>query len=170
MHASRKGTALGLVAMGGLVMGAFAIPAGAATSYKNPTGRATSYNVIRGASDASEAFLTGTYRCYGENGVLWASVKQGGPDPTAEGSSGTVDSWYDGHFALNCNGRTHRVTVEVVKQTKEVGEYADLHSGRSWIQWCVTDNHFNPETGDGLSSYSHWKSVRVAVGGMTEGL
>src|SRR5690242_10637959 len=43
------------------------------------------------------AQVTGRYRCWGpsEEMHVWVSVKQGGPDPTAEGSSSTVDAWYD---------------------------------------------------------------------------
>src|SRR4051794_24363063 len=52
------------------------------------------------------------YRCSGQHNDmthLWVSVKQGGPDPTAEGSGETVDSWYDNHpvDAIKCDSKHH---------------------------------------------------------------
>src|SRR4051812_35482745 len=69
-------------------------------------------------TDPRKAYVTSQYKCYGAT-HLWVSVKQGGPDPTAEGSSQTVRSWYDTNVsqdvAVNCDGQWHSKTVKIAK-------------------------------------------------------
>ena len=97
--------------------------------------------------DGETATVAGSYRCpKGVQGVLWASVKQGGPgDLSAEGSSMTAASWYDVHQPLTCDGRTRPIVVELTQQTPfgEREPYVDLRpsrtAGKAWVQWCITD-------------------------------
>ena len=52
--------------------------------------------------------VVGTYRCWGGESIhLWVSVKQGGPDPTAEGSS-TLDVTAPAPIRLDVAGLVER--------------------------------------------------------------
>jgi hypothetical protein len=124
-----------------------------------PAGRNVSARVVVSASHPNEAYLSGSYRCSG-GAVLWASVKQGGPNPTAEGSSATVDSWYDTHVPLNCNGAWHRLYVQVTKEKPNPGHpanYVRLRPGAAWVQWCVAVNR------QLVSSTTRWVRVVQSV-------
>src|SRR5664279_6164853 len=124
-----------------------------------PAGRNVSARVVVSTSHPNEAYLSGSYRCSG-GAVLWASVKQGGPNPTAEGSSATVDSWYDTHVPLNCNGAWHRLYVQVTKEKPNPGHpanYVRLRPGAAWVQWCVAVNR------QLVSSTTRWVRVVRSV-------
>jgi hypothetical protein len=74
---------------------------------------------------------------------LWVSVKQGGPDPTAEGSSSTVDAWYDTNvsqdIAVTCNGRWQFASVDLGRHDGDsTGRpLGYLHNGKAWLQFCL---------------------------------
>jgi hypothetical protein len=138
---------------------AFASTAQSAPAYHQPTGHAYRQNIV--AND-SKAIVFGEVKCYGGDGVLWASIKQGGKgDLTAEGSSSTARSWYDVHIPLNCNGVTHVVKAVLTKEGPNPGHpgaYRNLRDGIAWIQWCVTDSTFTGGS-SGFSSFSSWRHV-----------
>jgi hypothetical protein len=138
-----------------------------AAGLPHPSGNVQT-RIVRSADHPNIAFLTGSYKCFGGKGVLWASVKQGGPDPTAESSSQTVATWYDAHVLLTCNGKPHTLTVEINKHLKSDAypapkNYRTLYAGKAWIQWCVTQG--KSETASNLSSTSKWGHVVKAVTG-----
>jgi hypothetical protein len=107
--------------------------------------------------------VVGQYRCWGPSDTMhvWVSVKQGGPDPTAEGSSSTVDAWYDTNVsqdvAVTCDGRWH---VKVVTLGRNATDFtgrplAKLRSGKAWLQFCMV-----PATEDFIfASKSRWVHV-----------
>lgn len=84
------------------------------------------------------AYVVGIYRCFGGQPIhLWVSLKQGGPDPSAEGSGATSTSWYDTNILpppdVNCDGRLHSIVVPVGKYPNK----ARLTSGQAWVQFCL---------------------------------
>ncbi len=148
--------------IGAMVLIGSALMAGpaaqAATAYHPPHGHAN-HGVV--SADGDTATVSGVIRCFGNDGVLWASLKQGGKgDLTAEGSSATARSWYDVHIPLTCDGKRHHITAVLTKQVPNPGHpaaYKNLLDGRAHFQWCVTDTH-----GDnvfGFSSNSGWRVV-----------
>ena len=117
--------------------------------------------------------VSGIYRCSAplDQMHLWVSVKQGGPDPTAEGSSSTVDAWYDTNVSqdvrVKCDGKWHTRTVELGRQ--KLANYPDdppntapsrklgyLKEGKGWLQFCLVPPS---PTGDIFASKSRWLSV-----------
>jgi hypothetical protein len=120
--------------------------------------------------------VTGTYKCWGKskNMHLWVSVKQGGPDPTAPGSSSTVNAWYDtnisGDVAVICDGRFHTKTVKLGRHpvanypgdpdgTPPTRPLGYLQNGQAWLQFClvpVSNESF-------LASRTRWVTVRHAT-------
>jgi hypothetical protein len=128
-------------------------------------------SVVR-LTDHSEADVTGTYRCWGPSDQmhLWVSVKQGGPDPTAMGSSTTVKAWYDTNISMDvkvrCDGEWHTKTVEVGRHpvanyptdaegTPPTRKLGYLHEGKAWVQFCLV-----PPSGEQfLASSSRWVTV-----------
>lgn len=89
--------------------------------------------------------VIGTYRCWNPSDQmhLWVSVKQGGPDPTAEGSSSTVRSWYDTNIsqdvAVRCDGRWQTTTVDLGRHATDFSgrTLEALRDGRAWLQFCL---------------------------------
>lgn len=115
------------------------------------------------------ASVIGSYKCSGPSDVmhLWVSVKQGGPDPTAEGSSSTVDAWYDTNISqdvqVKCNGRWQVTRVDLGQHpTDFTGRpLTRLHNGKAWLQFCLVapgDDPSNPEDGI-VASQSRWVKV-----------
>lgn len=110
--------------------------------------------------------VTGTYKCWGKptSTHLWVSVKQGGPDPTAGGSSETVNAWYDtnvsGDVSVICDGTFHTKTVTLGRHDTDFSgrPLGYLQNGRAWLQFCVVpvSNESN------LASKSRWVTVRGA--------
>jgi hypothetical protein len=116
------------------------------------------------------ARVTGTYKCSGGKPIhLWVSVKQGGPDPTAEGSSSTVRAWYDTNISMDvyvkCDGRWHTRTVKLgAHPTDFTGrELGLLKNGKAWLQFCLVAGE--DEANALLASKSRWVKVRGAKGG-----
>jgi hypothetical protein len=117
--------------------------------------------------DPTVVRVTGTYKCFGGSPIhLWVSVKQGGPDPTAEGSSSTVDAWYDTNVSadvyVKCDGRWHTRTVTLgAHPTDFTGRPLGLlHNGKAWLQFCLVD-----EQNMLLASKSRWVTVKGAPRG-----
>ena len=107
--------------------------------------------------------VKGTYRCWGPSSSmhLWVSVKQGGPDPRAEGSSSTVDAWYDtnvsGDVRVRCDGDWHTKAVQLGRHTSDASgrPLGYLKDGRAWLQFCLV-----PPSGEQfLASKSRWLTV-----------
>ncbi|MGY1753045.1 hypothetical protein [Blastococcus sp. SYSU D01042] len=126
---------------------------------------------------ADSVQVLGTYRCWGGEPIhLWVSVKQGGPNPTVEGSSTTVDAWYDTNIsqdvAVTCNGRwqTKLVTLGRHPVANYPGDFADpqvppppptrplgyLKNGKAWLQFCLVAGE---EPGGLLASKNTWVQV-----------
>jgi hypothetical protein len=120
--------------------------------------------------------VTGTYKCWGSSKSthLWVSVKQGGPDPTAPGSSTTVNAWYDTNISADvtviCDGKFHTKTVKLGRHpvanypgddesTPPTRPLGWLQNGKAWLQFCVVpvSNESN------LASKSRWVTVRGAT-------
>jgi hypothetical protein len=112
---------------------------------------------------ANVAHVIGTYRCWGpsESMHLWVSVKQGGPDPTAEGSSSTVKAWYDTNIsqdvAVRCNGRWQTTTVDLGRHPTDFSgrPLGYLKNGRAWLQFCLVP----PDQSVLFASKSRWVTV-----------
>jgi hypothetical protein len=111
--------------------------------------------------------VTGTYKCWGKskNMHLWVSVKQGGPDPTAGGSSETVNAWYDtnisGDVSVICDGTFHSKTVKLGRHDTDFSgrPLGYLQNGQAWLQFClvpVSNESF-------LASKTRWVTVRHAT-------
>lgn len=116
--------------------------------------------------DRSIVRVKGTYRCWGPSNSmhLWVSVKQGGPDPTAPGSSETVRAWYDTNVSMDvqvrCNGVWHTKTVELGRHATDFSgrKLGFLKNGPAWLQFCLV-----PPSGEQfLASKSRWVSVTGA--------
>jgi hypothetical protein len=107
--------------------------------------------------------VLGTYRCWGGEPIhLWVSVKQGGPNPTAEGSSSTVDAWYDTNIsqdvATTCNGRWQTKLVTLGRHATDFGgrPLGHLGNGKAWLQFCLVAGE---EPGGLLASKNRWVQV-----------
>lgn len=109
--------------------------------------------------------VSGIYRCSAplDQMHLWVSVKQGGPDPTAEGSSSTVDAWYDTNVsqdvAVTCDGRWHFTWVDLGRHDTDFSgrPLGYLHNGNAWLQFCLVQG--TSEETAVVASKSRW--VRV---------
>lgn len=127
----------GLVGLA-VVGSGFAVAVPAVSAEQAPEVLSVPAVVIVNPRDPSTATIIGVYRCFGGEPIhLWVSAKQGGPDPTAEGSGATVDAWYDTNITpapeVNCDGRYHSVQVTVGQHPGQ----ELLTSGRAWIQFCL---------------------------------
>jgi hypothetical protein len=118
------------------------------------------------SSNREVARVRGTYKCFGGQPIhLWVSVKQGGPDPTAEGSSATVKAWYDTNVSqdvwVNCDGAWHTRTVRLERwETDFSGRpLGFLKNGKAWLQFCLVAGD---EENSLLASKSRWVTVRGA--------
>lgn len=107
--------------------------------------------------------VVGTYRCWGGESIhLWVSVKQGGPDPTAEGSSSTVAAWYDTNVSqdveVRCNGRWQVTTVDLGRAATDFTgrPLGYLQNGKAWLQFCLVAGE---EPGGLLASKNRWVQV-----------
>ena len=108
--------------------------------------------------------MRGQYRCWGPSDQmhLWVSVKQGGPDPTAEGSSSTVKAWYDTNISMDvrvrCDGAWHWRTVQLGRHPEDFTgrDLGYLKNGKAWMQFCMV----SPE--GIVASQSRWVTVRGA--------
>ncbi|MCW2636487.1 MAG: hypothetical protein JWQ99_2854 [Blastococcus sp.] len=117
------------------------------------------------SNDREVARVRGTYKCFGGQPIhLWVSVKQGGPDPTAPGSSATVKAWYDTNAShdvyVNCDGQWHTRTVRLGREATDFGgrPLGHLKNGRAWLQFCLVAG----EDESLLASESRWVTVRGA--------
>jgi hypothetical protein len=116
--------------------------------------------------------VRGTYKCWGPSSAmhLWVSVKQGGPDPTAEGSSRTVKAWYDTNIsqdvAVKCDGTWHTKTVRLGRHpvanyptdpegTEPTRPLGYLKNGPAWLQFCLVP----PQQDVIFASKSRWVNV-----------
>lgn len=117
---------------------AWVAPAGAQTDTRAPEVLFVAPVVVVNSRNPDTARIIGIYRCFGGEPIhLWVSAKQGGPDPSAEGSGATSTSWYDTNIIepapVICDGRPHVAVVTV-------GRYPDkqrLTNGPAWIQFCL---------------------------------
>ena len=115
--------------------------------------------------DGDTVVVMGRYRCTAplDQMHLWVSVKQGGPDPTAPGSSSTVDAWYDTNIsqdvAVTCDGRWQTTRVELGRwDTDFTGRpLSHLENGSAWLQFCLVEG--TVEATAIVASDSRW--VRV---------
>jgi len=116
-------------------------------------------------SHGDTASVIGIYRCSAplEEMHLWVSLKQGGPDPTAPGSSSTVNAWYDTNIsqdvAVTCNGKWQVAKVDLGRHPTDFGgrPLGTLKNGKAWLQFCLVQGT-DEETAI-VASDSHW--VRV---------
>jgi len=138
----------------------------AASSAQAPQIKWVSQYATVDSHDREVVRVSGKYKCFGGEPIhLWVSVKQGGPDPTAEGSSSTVKAWYDTNVsqdvAVNCNGRWHVRTVELGRNATDFTgrELGYLKNGRAWLQFCLVAGD---EENALLASRSRWVTVRGA--------
>lgn len=111
------------------------------------------------------ATVLGQYKCSAPADTmhLWVSVKQGGPDPTAEGSSSTVSAWYDTNISqdvkVTCNGRWQIAVVDLGQLTAR--PLAALKNGKAWLQFCLVapgPDPSDPESGI-VACQSRWVTV-----------
>ena len=117
----------------------------ASAEVRTPEIGALAGSAVLGVDGAGTVRVAGTYRCWGpsEEMHVWVSVKQGGPDPTAEGSSSTVDAWYDTNVSqdveVTCDGRWHVKHVTLGRNpTDFTGRpLQSLHRGKAWLQFCM---------------------------------
>lgn len=96
-------------------------------------------NVVRDHVNPDIAYVNATYRCddLGAPTHLWVSGKQGGPDPTAEGSGATVDAWYDSHpTTVVCDGNWQTQSFVINRHT-DLGYFDNRPI---WIQFCLFPN------------------------------
>ena len=137
----------------------FTAPAAAQTTTQEPEVLYVSDVVFANPFQPDVAYVIGVYRCFGGDPIhLWVSLKQGGPDPTAEGSGATSTSWYDTNILepppVTCDGRYRVAFVPV-------GKYPDkarLTSGQAWMQFCLVA----PGEGEGegiVASQMTWVTV-----------
>jgi hypothetical protein len=140
--------------------------AGAATKASaGPTVKWLAPLALMRSSSPDEVTVAGIYKCSAplDQMHLWVSVKQGGPDPTAEGSSSTVDAWYDTNIsqdvAVTCNGRWHHVFVTLgMHPTDFTGRpLTGLKAGKAWMQFCLVQG--TDETTAIVASQSRWVKV-----------
>jgi hypothetical protein len=111
------------------------------------------------------ATVLGIYRCSAplDQMHLWVSVKQGGPDPTAEGSSSTVNAWYDTNIsqdvAVTCNGKWQVATVDLGRHATDFTgrPLGKLTNGKAWLQFCLVQG--TDEATAIVASHSRWLAV-----------
>ena len=116
-------------------------------------------------SGNESASVQGIYRCSAplDQMHLWVSVKQGGPDPTAEGSSSTVNAWYDTNVsqdvAVTCNGKWQVAKVDLGRHdTDFTGRpLGKLTNGNAWLQFCLVQG--TDEATAIVASESRWVKV-----------
>jgi hypothetical protein len=132
-----------LAAIAGVMVASvtFVTPAGAQTQTPAPEVFFVSPVAFSNPLQPDVAYVIGIYRCYGGEPIhLWVSLKQGGPDPTAEGSGATSTSWYDTNILapppVTCDGSLRSVVVPVGKYPNK----ARLTSGQAWVQFCLVSN------------------------------
>jgi hypothetical protein len=131
------------VAVGALALTLAAQPASA--DVPAPEIGTLAASAVRNVDGPDTVRVVGRYRCWGpsEEMHVWVSVKQGGPDPTAEGSSSTVDAWYDTNIsqdvAVTCDGHWHVKQVTLGRHpTDFTGRpLQSLHRGAAWLQFCL---------------------------------
>ena len=117
------------------------------------------------SSSPDQVTVAGTYKCSAplDQMHLWVSVKQGGPDPTAEGSSSTVNAWYDTNISqdvdVTCNGRWQHVFVKLgMHPTDFTGRaLTQLKTGHAWMQFCLVQG--TDEATAVVASESRWVKV-----------
>jgi hypothetical protein len=137
-----------------------AAPAGAQTS-GDPEVFFVAPAVIVNPFQPDTARIVGVYRCFGGDPIhLWVSAKQGGPDPTAEGSGATSTAWYDTNVIepapVTCDGRYHTAFVTVGRHPDK----AELTSGQAWIQFCLVAPDPTGQSEFGIvASQSEWAPV-----------
>jgi hypothetical protein len=136
----KKALATTAAATVALVTGALGLPA--AHAAEPPAPYADILSVQR--TSTTTALVAVRYLCLPADELhLWVSVKQGGPDPQAEGSSATVDSWYDDHpRGVVCNGhtmvRTFPLTLEHDVEWLPGKVFTPLVIGQdAWVQFCL---------------------------------
>lgn len=125
-------------------------------------------------ANGSNAYIQAKFRCWGgETGThLWASIKQGGPDPTAEGSGMTSAAWYDTNYqyannpagqTIQCDGKWHvnRFTVKLVDHPFGTGYVSgELAKGTAWVQFCVFDSSATDDNSPTGFAYNYgWRTV-----------
>jgi len=162
-----------LAAAATLALAGTALPAASASAAELPAPEIAwvGQHVVANGSDA---YIQAKFRCWGgETGThLWASVKQGGPDPTAEGSGMTSDAWYDTNYqyandpagqTIQCDGRWHvnRFVVKLVDHPFGADYVSGkLQKGAAWVQFCVFDSSATDDNfPTGFASDSGWKTV-----------
>jgi hypothetical protein len=162
-----------LAAAATLALAGAALPAASASAAEMPAPEIAwvGQHVV---ANGSAAYIQAKFRCYGgETGThLWASVKQGGPDPTAEGSGMTSDAWYDTNYqyandpagqSIQCDGKWHvnRFVVKLVDQPFGSPYVSGpLENGAAWVQFCVFDSSATDDNfPQGFASDSGWKTV-----------
>ena len=127
------------------------------------------YAVIH-AGDPDTVTVAGVYRCKGpaEAFHLWVSVKQGGPDPTAEGSSSTVDAWYDtnisGDTKVICDGKWQVAVVDLGAWAQDFTgrPLGELENGKGWLQFCLVQGGESDPENVIVASSSRWLKVVTA--------
>jgi hypothetical protein len=159
-------TAIVLMAATMLISGAGSAQAAPTTQTASTAPQILWTGPIAWVHDRGEtATVTGIYKCSAplEQMHLWVSVKQGGPDPTAEGSSSTVDAWYDTNIsqdvAVTCNGKWQFTTVDLGRHpTDFTGRpLGYLKNGKAWLQFCLVQG--TDEATAIVASKSRWLQV-----------
>jgi hypothetical protein len=125
-------------------------------------------------ANGDNASIQAKFRCWGgATGThLWASIKQGGPDPTAEGSGMTSQAWYDTNYqyandpagqTITCDGHWHVTRFTVKRVDHPFGsDYVSgkLAKGAAWVQFCVFDSSATDDNfPTGFASDSAWRTV-----------
>ena len=117
------------------------------------------------STSADTVTVKGRYRCSApvDEMHLWVSVKQGGPDPTAPGSSSTVNAWYDTNIsqdvAVTCDGRWRTARVELGRWNTDFSgrQLGYLENGSAWLQFCLVQG--TDEATAIVASDSRWVKV-----------
>ncbi|HUQ63923.1 MAG TPA: hypothetical protein VM121_09220 [Acidimicrobiales bacterium] len=127
-----------VLAIAAVMVPALGLAAPAQAADPPPEVRFVATSVIVRPNARNVAYVTGSYRCYGGQPIhLWVSVKQGGPDPTAEGSGATSTAWYDTNAIepppVICDGQWHAVFVPVGRHFNK----GQLQAGAAWVQFCL---------------------------------
>ena len=104
---------------------------------------------VTSESEGHTASVIRVYRCSApvEEMHLWVSVKQGGPDPTAEGSSATVDARYDTNIsqdvAVTCNAKRHVAKDDLARHPTDFGRspLGTRHNGPAQSRRTATSRY-----------------------------
>lgn len=144
----KRAVATAAAAATAVVSGLLGVPAASAADEGPPPlpGLVNIKQVVRQAGNSKTALVTVEYQCPQIVGPthLWVSVKQGGPDPTADGSAKTVTSWYDDHpRGIVCDdtwhSRTFPVTLAHDVPWMPGKTWSPLQRGKdAWVQFCIT--------------------------------